>query len=295
MPSLSAPRNAAALAALDTTLMSPDMGATASPWLRANPHAAPNNSKTSQYIDKITSENERLRRELLAEKLAREDEAKRVSAAKTVAEDSRAEYQHLQITADANQRAIERKDRKIEELKAALEAEAQRRQAAENRAEEALRMLGDTRSETQREIAASKEVMQREQANAEATKTGYQRKFQGLEKQAKTVAQGVKEVKAQRREDADTIKRLQIVIDQQQHETARALRTEAAMKSLMENYKQEKEKQVNELLQEVQGLRLTAEERQKEADALKEVLLETHNKMKWVIAQSERQAGRDGS
>lgn len=47
-------------------------------WARPNPHSnpqsTPNNSKTSQYIDKITSENDRLRRELRAEKAAREDE-----------------------------------------------------------------------------------------------------------------------------------------------------------------------------------------------------------------------------
>ena len=44
-------------------------------WNRPNPHSnpqsTPGNSKTSQYIDKITSENDRLRRELRAEKLAR--------------------------------------------------------------------------------------------------------------------------------------------------------------------------------------------------------------------------------
>jgi hypothetical protein len=44
-------------------------------------------------------------------------------------------------------------------------------------------MLGGTRSETQREIAASNDIMQREQANAQATDTGYQPKIQGVWKQ----------------------------------------------------------------------------------------------------------------
>ena len=59
--------------------MTPDPNTTTSPWQRTNTGTAPNASKTSQYIERITAENDRLRRELRAEKLAREEEAKRVS------------------------------------------------------------------------------------------------------------------------------------------------------------------------------------------------------------------------
>ena len=93
MPSYTTPRNVSGPLAVDKAPMSPDEN---SSWNRPNHYSTPN-SKTSQYIDKITQENDRLRRELRAEKLAREDEAKRVSAAQTKAEDSRAEYQHLQV------------------------------------------------------------------------------------------------------------------------------------------------------------------------------------------------------
>ncbi len=133
------------------------------------------NSKTSQYIDKITSENDRLRRELKAEKLAREDEAKRIAAAHAKAEDSRTENQHLQVLADTNARAIERKDRKLEELKALLDTEAMRRKLAEQRAEEALKMLGDTRSETQRELALAYEMRGMAETNLETARDGFKR------------------------------------------------------------------------------------------------------------------------
>jgi hypothetical protein len=98
MPSYTSPRNVSGPLAVDKAAMAADEN---SAWARPNHYSTPN-SKTSQYIDKITQENDRLRRELRAEKLAREDEAKRVSAAQTKAEDSRAEYQHLQVLADTN-------------------------------------------------------------------------------------------------------------------------------------------------------------------------------------------------
>lgn len=260
-----------------------------SPWNRMNPHATPNNSKTSQYIDKITSENEKLRRELHAERLAREDEAKRVSAAKSKAEDSRAEHQHLQVLADANARAIERKDRKIDELKAALDTEAKRRQAAESRAEEALKMLGDTRSETQRQLASAYELMHRAEASEDACKTGYKRKVESYEKQLKTLSQNVAGLIRDRLIDQDKIKRQAIVSDQLQHELARTIRTEGGMKNILQEYKKEFEKELNALLEEAHKMRTTLPSKEQEAAALVEELQETRDKMKWVMAQKKRQ------
>jgi uncharacterized protein (UPF0333 family) len=249
----------------------------------------PNNSKTSQYIDKITSENERLRRELRAERLAREDEAKRVSAAKSKAEDSRAEHEHLRVLADANARAIERKDRKIEELKAALETEAKRRQAAESRAEEALKMLGDTRSETQRQLASAYEIMHRAEANADASRAGYKRKIEGYEKQLKSLSQAISTLQRDRLIDADKIKRQAIISDQLQHELARTIRTEGSMKNMLEEYKKEFEKELDTLLAEAQRMRTALPTKEKEATALVDEMQKICDKMKWVITQQKRQ------
>ncbi|KAF2277475.1 uncharacterized protein EI97DRAFT_293468 [Westerdykella ornata] len=265
----------------------PSNGADTTGW-RTNPHATPN-SKTSQYIDKITAENERLRRELKAERLAREDEAKRVSAAKVKAEDSRAEQQHLQVLADANARAIERKDRKIEELKAALEAESKRRQAAESKAEEALRLLGENRSQTQAQLAQAYESMHRADTSALAAKDGYDRKIKAYEELVKGMKKDIKELKRQRLEDDDRIKRQGIISDQLQHEVSRTLAREGAMRNLMEEYKKEKEKEVDELVEEAERMRRSLPEKEREAEELVRELREARDKMKWVIAQRRRQ------
>jgi chromosome segregation ATPase len=294
MPSFTTPRHGAGPLAIDPPPLTPEPNGTPSPWQRANPHAAlsMNNSKTSQYIDKITSENERLSRELRAEKLAREEAAKRVSAARSKAEDSRSEYSHLQVLADANARAIERKDRKLEELKATLETETRRRVLAEQRADEALKMLGDTRSETQRQLASAYEMKHLAEMNADAARDGYKRITDSYDKQIKAMKEEMKDLRRQRDEDADTIERQGIVGDQLQHEILRTLRTEDKMADLMGTYKAERNKEIDELAREAQRMRAVLPAKEHQATVLVDEMKETKDKMNWVIAQQHIQSGR---
>ncbi|CAO2656547.1 Nn.00g053500.m01.CDS01 [Neocucurbitaria sp. VM-36] len=289
MPALTSSRNVSGPLSVETAVMAADPN-TVSPWARPNPHSTPN-SKTSQYIDKITSENDRLRRELKSEKLAREDEAKRVSAARSKAEDSRAEFQHLQVLADTNARAIERKDRKLEELKATLEAEAKRRRAAEQRAEEALKMLGDTRSETQRQLSQAYEMKGLAETQLETARDGFKRITDGYEKKMKHITEALNELRKQRIEDADKIKRQAIISDQLHHEMSRTTRTEDKMADMMSAYKKEHRKEMDALVQEAQRLRLALPEREREAQRLVDAMNDTRDKMRWVMTQQRHQAG----
>ena len=262
-------------------------------WNRPNPHSnpqsTPGNSKTSQYIDKITSENDRLRRELRAEKLAREDEATRISAAKSKAEDSRAELQHLQVLSETNARAIERKDRKLEEMKAMLDAEVLRRKSAEQRAEEALKMLGDTRSETQRQLSLAYEMKDMANTQLETARDGFKRMTEGYEKKIKHISEAMNELRQQGLENADKMKRQAVVSDQLRHEMSRTTRTEGTLTNLMDDYKKEHRKEMDHLTQEAQRLKMVLPNKEREADRLVQSLEQTRDKMKWVMTQHQRQ------
>jgi len=287
MPPYTSPRNVSGPLAVDKAPMSPDEN---SSWARPNHYNTPN-SKTSQYIDKITQENDRLRRELRAEKLAREDESKRVSAAQTKAEDSRAEYEHLQVLASTNARAIERKDRKLEELKATLDVEIARRKSAEQRAEEALKMLGDTRSETQRQLSQAYEMKGMADTNLETARDGFKRMLEGYERKVRQINDELNELRRKRLEDADKIKRQAIISDQLQHESSRSARTEAKLTNLMEAYKKEHKKEMDQLVQEAERLRRALPEKEREAQELVDSMKQTRDKMRWVMTQQQRQAG----
>jgi len=285
MMSYSTPRNVSGPLAVE----SPTDQNGAPIWTRPNFHSTPSNSKTSQYIDKITSENDRLRRELTAEKLAREEEAKRVSAAKSKAEDSRADFQHLQVLADTNARAIERKDRKLDELKATLDAEVHRRKVAEERAEEALKMLGDTRSETQRQLSQAYEMKHMADTHLETARDGFKRITESYEKKLKNINDELHELRRQRTEDADKIKRQAIISDQLHHEMSRTMRTEANLTNMMEAYKAEHKKEMDALIADAEKMRSTLPEKEAEAEALVDAMKETRDKMKWVMTQHAAQ------
>lgn len=291
MPSIQTlPRSPIHPLAIDPS-MAPDHPPAPAPngWSRPNAHAASQQSKTSQYIDKITSENEKLKRELNAERLAREDEAKRVSAARSKAEDSRAEHQHLQLLVDTNARALERKDRKLDEMKAQLDQETKRRKAADQRAEEALKMLGDTRSETQRQLAAAYEQKHLAETNADTAREGYKRMTDGYEKKIKYITEQMNELRHKQYENADKLKRQQIISDQLQHELARKERTEDKMVDMMGQYKREHLKEMEHLTREAERLRLAVPAKEKELNALLHQMQETKDKMKWTMAQHQRQ------
>lgn len=289
MPSYTTPRNVSGPLAVDSPIMAADQNTSPS-WTRPNFHSTPSSSKTSQYIDKLTSENDRLRRELKAEKLAREDEAKRVSAAQSKAEDSRAEFQHLQVLADTNARAIERKDRKLDELKATLDAEVKRRRIAEQRAEEALKMLGDTRSETQRQLSQAYEMKHMADTHLETARDGFKRITEGYEKKLKSINEELHELRKQRLEDADKIKRQAIISDQLHHEMSRTVRTEDKLTDMMVAYKKEHRKEMDALVAEANRLRNAIPEKEREAQKLVDAMKETRDKMQWVMTQQQRQA-----
>jgi hypothetical protein len=300
MPSYSSPRNVSGPFSVESPAMT-----TADPntsWNRPAFHSTQGSSKTSQYIDKIVSENERLHRELKAEKLAREEETRRVSAAQSRAEDSRAEFQRFQVLAETNERAIERKDRKLGELKATLDAEILRRKSAESRAEEALKMLGDTRSETQRQLSQAYDMKGLADTNLDAARDGFKRINESHDKKVKDLLKEINELRNQRIEDGDKIKRQAIVSDQLNHQIAQTKYTHTKRKDLMATYKEEHGKElatykeehrqeIAVLVAEAERLRLALPAKEREAQKLVDAMQATKEKMVWVMNQHKRQSG----
>ncbi|OCK85099.1 hypothetical protein K432DRAFT_377938 [Lepidopterella palustris CBS 459.81] len=266
---------------IDSASVSPEGPQANSPW-RTNPHSQ--NSKTSQFIDKLQAENDRLRRDLRAEKLAREEDLRRLGAAKAKAEDSRTEYQHLQVLADTNARALERKDRKVDDLKASLDAETQRRIAAEQREAEMSRILDETKSETQRELAKAISLQQQAETHADAAREGFKRIQDGYERKIRQMAKELDDLKRQQVEDAHKIRKQAIVSEQLAQECARISKAEDSMRDLLATYKKEHEKGLDGLVSEAERLRLAVPAKEAAAEQLCDKLKETSDKMNWVMS-----------
>lgn len=284
------PRNVSGPLPVDSASGSPAEGPQSpSPWRTPIPHSQ--NTKTSQFIDKVTAENDRLRREITAEKLAREEASKRLDAAKAMAEEARTENQHLQMLTDTNARAIERKDRKLEELKASLEAEQRRRIAAEQREAEMSRILGETRSEAQREVARAVALQQQAETHAEAARDGFKRIEESYQWKVREMSRQLDELKNQYAEAAKKIRQQAIVGEQLAQECARAFKAEDCMKDLLVSYKKEHEKGLEGLIDEAARMRVAIPTKEAAADELCEAIKQTSDKMKWVLGVKSSKTG----
>jgi hypothetical protein len=99
----------------------------------------------------------------------------------------------------------------------------------------------------------------------------------------------MKELRQQRLDDADKIKRQAVVVDQLHHEMSRTTRSEGALTNLMEEYRMEHRKEMDHLVQEGKRLKMALPAREREADRLVQSMEETRDKMQWVITQQQRQ------
>jgi sugar-specific transcriptional regulator TrmB len=130
--------------------------------------------------------------------------------------------------------------------------------------------------------------------NLETAREGFKRMTEGYEKKIKHISDSMNELRKQRVEDADKIKRQAIISDQLHHEMSRTTRTEASLADMMGAYKKEHRKELDSLLEQAQTLRQALPEREQEAEKLVESMKETRDKMRWVITQQQSQQQRPG-
>jgi hypothetical protein len=155
-------------------------------------------------------------------------------------------------------------------------------------------MLGDTRSETQRQLSTAYEMRHMADTNLETAREGFKRMTEGYEKKIKHISENMNELRKLRLEDADKIKRQAIISDQLHHEMSRTTRTETGLTDLMTAYKQEHRKELDSLLEQAQALRQALPQKEREAEKLIELMTQTQDKMRWVITQQQTQQQRRG-
>jgi hypothetical protein len=193
--------------------------------------------KTSQVIEKLTAENDRLRRELRAERAAKEDavqEAQAMKARITYLEDqnSTITYQY-----DTNEQALARKERRIDDLRMMIEEEARRRKRAEEQSNEMGKKLGETVAEAAREVAESKEArkmaelqcetLQREYNTLDGRMAAMRQEWEGWEKR-------INEEKEKHRRQ---LCQLEVVLDQQRQHQEKSDKTVAEMTEIIQGYR----------------------------------------------------------
>jgi chromosome segregation ATPase len=217
--------------------------------------------KTSQVIEKLTAENDRLRRELKAERAAKDELLQQQRVLKALVDQLEDKNSTLKHQFDTHDGALARKERRLDDLKAHLETEVGRRKRAEEREAEMGRKLGETNAEASRQVAVAKMAMKHSESAYQTVSKEYldlRTKIGGVVGEFREFRRSVED---QRRERERRLMQLEVLLDQKRQAMEHALKVNREQAALLEQYKEEI------------------------GDAItrKEEMIETTHKMRWLI------------
>lgn len=239
--------------------------------------------KSSQYIERLSSEVDKLKRDAKAKELALEEARRELKASKAIERDCRSENERLNILQESHDRTMKRKDRQLEESRAQLQAETQRRIAATLQADEMSTELGKTLEDSKRAVAEAVTAQKRAETHAEALRDGISRLRSEYEGQVQRLNKQMEEVMKGWEEGRKRLAALEVSGDHQHQEKAHSDGIVKSMSELMEDMKLGYDTRVRELEEEVADMRSKVEEWEHSAQALNDEMTAARDKMRWVV------------
>lgn len=186
--------------------------------LGTSPGTRSTSGKSGRVIEKLMAENDRLRRELKVETTAREEERKAKEAIRQARDSLQSTNDNLILQNNIDRSSLQRKDRKIEELKADRDFEREQRLGLDERA----RIQG---KEADAQVQELKNALAREREEKKLAVNQYDTCREGFRRLDDSYRQRVERIKAQldavqaeRENDHRFLKRLEVTIEQQRQE-----------------------------------------------------------------------------
>jgi chromosome segregation ATPase len=248
-----------------STLPFPAYPTPPAPWQSSSPVTPPSNphpiGKTSQVIEKLTAENDRLRRELKAERAAKDESLQQQRVLKAMVDQLEEKNSTLKHQFDTHDSALARKERRMDDLKASLEQEVKRRKRAEESESEMGRKLGETTAEASKQVAEAKFA-------AKASDTAYttvSKEYMDLRARIDSLQHNFdafsKATDEARRERETRVVKLEVLLDQKRQAMEQAIKANREQAALLQHYKREIG----------------------DTETRKREMIETTQRMKWLI------------
>lgn len=240
--------------------------------------------KSGKFIEKLQNENASLRRDYNVERSAKEEAQKGLGASKAIEAELMAENSRLEILQSTNDRALERKSRKIEELQALLDAERARRIDAEAREKQMAAELDRTNEDTHRTLAQAVTEQKRAETHADALQDGVRRLEATYKNQVAKMRRDLTALVELEQQNKTKLVALEVLCDQRRQETGHAAELVRKMELLMKKYVEEKDGVFSTLQSEAREMREKAERTDVESEALMKEVANTRDRMRWVLA-----------
>ena len=192
-------------------------------------------------------DNDRLQRDMKLATMKLEEEIKRSESARAALDSLRIKHENLLQTCETDRAAIARRDRKLEELKADLEAERTRRERAEKETKETTRERDEVVGKCKREVMEEKELAKRSNSQYEILASSWRNLNDGYNRQTQKLRTDIKDLYARRSGDQQRLAQLEVVVGQLSLEGEKTKKAKEKVILEFEDYKKEKEEGMQEI------------------------------------------------
>ncbi len=277
-------------------------GLTPSPTTNGAPSPGPENSpatwssavgpattsgKSGRVIERLMTENDRLKREVNEQRIKCQELEKSLQTYKPQIEALRQENDNLSHARDVDSGLITRRDRKIEELKADLATERQRREKAESLARQRQQEKDDHEEQSRRDMQQMTESTKHATLHAEILETSHRQLAAEYRARAAAWKTDLGQVTEAREQDRQKLGRLDVVSDQMRQELERARKLNGDILELWEGMRGENETRLKSMEEE------TGSENEKTRKLSME-MDRVVNEMKWLMGVKKNVKEADG-
>ncbi|EAW15220.1 uncharacterized protein ACLA_058820 [Aspergillus clavatus NRRL 1] len=243
-------------------------------WSSAVGHAA--TGKSGRVIHNLQEEIARLTRECSVYRSRAEETQRMNDAFKTQVQNMTERLRNLEQANETNLQSISRKDKKIEELRAEIQSEKDRRLRAEGETDKFQQLMNENRDGFNRKCAELQEIANHARTQYDVLAKSGQRERADQQKKFKTIRDDFLALKAEHEKKNVHLERLDAVMAQKNREIEIGRERFDQLFEDYEAYKKAHDEEVRALLERsYQG--------EANLDAALATLKETEEKMKWAI------------
>ena len=205
--------------------------------------------KSGQEIERLNRQNMMLQKENECLRSRLDEELQKGDSTKTLVETLEIEKENLTLIFDSNKIALERKDRKIEELKAVVKSEQEQRKKAVQHQEEVARERDEFVVERNKELFKAREQAQKSSSQYEVLSSSFRSLDGRYRRQIAKLVEDVQILQQSREADNVRLNELSVISTHLSHENHTVSKAYRDVVEQFEVYKKENEDSLQDIKQ----------------------------------------------
>lgn len=256
------------------------------PWVGAIGRASL--GKSGRVIERLMADIDKMKRELNAEIQHREEIERRGGADRSTITALRTENENLQQAKEVDAAMLRRRDRMVDELKADLDGERNRRKMFEDSHREMTRQRDEAIIKGERDVSKAEDIAKHATSHADVLGQSHKQLSAEYRQRTETLAKDLRNLTNERNDERGKVQRLDVVVEQIAQELDRAGKVNERLTDLFASHKEESDRKLKDMQDELDG-------NEKSEKALLIEAERVVGEARWLIAIGKNAAGRQGA